>query len=179
MPDDAESIACMQAGDREAFRELIVRYQAPVFALVQNLIANPADREEIAQDVFLRAYANLRRFDARKASFPTWLLTIARNLCLNWRKRRRESAWTEDLLPISADTPVAQAQYRELQDLLDRALDSLPFEQRSAFVLAEILEWPHAEIALIEGIAVGTVKSRVSRARQKIQQCLKEQGEPR
>jgi RNA polymerase sigma-70 factor (ECF subfamily) len=123
------------------------------------------------QDSFLAAFANLSGYDSSRALFSTWLFTIARNRCINMLKRSRSIGLSEAQSiadASSADPFVTQ----ELSQQLDRALAALPVKQRSAFVLAEIEELPYAEIARIERTSLGTVKSRIHRARQRLQSLL-------
>lgn len=168
MTEDAEIIAKVIAGDIDAFRVLVERYQRPVFAMMRAMTANEADREDTAQEVFLTAYTKLRTFDARRATFVTWLLTITRNHCLNRLKRRTDA--TSEHLPEQPDmrTPPDIVTEQETFALFDAALAGLPLDQRTAFTLAEIHGLSHAEIAAIEQIEIGTVKSRIGRAREKI-----------
>lgn len=131
------------------------------------MLRNDADADDVVQDVFVAAYRNLSDFNAEQAKFSTWLLTIARNRCYNVLKARMPAiAWEE--LPEREAPPEAEVVDGELWQQLDAALATLPIEQQSAFVLAEIQELPYSEIAAIEGIEVGTVKSRVSRAKARL-----------
>lgn len=172
MSDDLDVIQRVLDGDLEAFRLLVERYQGPLCCLIGNLIPNAHDREDMAQEAFLAAYQHLASYDARHGAFSTWLLTIARNKCLNARKKQRPVVLDE--LPETAEPrpPDAELVEAEWFQRLDQALAALPFEQRTAFVLAEIQGRPHEEIGRIEGVPVGTVKSRVSRAREKLRALL-------
>jgi RNA polymerase sigma-70 factor (ECF subfamily) len=161
------------SGQTGAFRLLIESHERLVFQFVRNMLHSIEDSEDVVQEVFVSAFQNLSTFDAKRARFSTWLLTMARNRCCNQLKRRCFD------LPGDVDTadrgpaPDVAATGREIWQHLSEALDELPIEQRSAFVLAEIQNLPHAEIAEIEGIELGTVKSRVSRARERLRQALK------
>jgi RNA polymerase sigma-70 factor (ECF subfamily) len=169
--EDLEVIRRILAGDTDAFRLLVVRYQRPLFCLIRNLVPGP-DAEDIAQDVFLAAFANLAGFDQARAGFSTWLFTIARNRCLAALKKRRPVLCAR--LPERADsrTPEAEASEEEWFRRLDAALEQLPFGQRTAFVLAQMQGLALDEIARIEGVSVGTVKSRLGRARDKLRALL-------
>src|SRR5262245_22901296 len=101
MGDDLLEIRRVLGGDVEAFRGLVERHQGSLFCLLRNLLGEAADVEDLAQDVFLAAYRNLSAYDPRQASFATWLLTIARNKCVNARKKRRPL--TPGDLPEAAD----------------------------------------------------------------------------
>jgi RNA polymerase sigma-70 factor (ECF subfamily) len=169
--DDRELVTRVLVGHTDEFRVLVDRHQPSIFRFASGLIGNREEAEDVTQDAFLAAFANLSGFDSSRAAFSTWLFTIARNRCLNLLKQRRPIALTEpDSIGdvASADPIVSQ----ELSLQLDRALVALPVEQRSAFVLAEIEELPYTEIARIERTSVGTVKSRIHRAKQRLQSLL-------
>ena len=179
MDGDRTLIERVLAGDVEAFRELVERYQRRVFVFVRNLVRHAPDAEDLLQDIFVAAFRKLDSFDAERSQFSTWLLTIARNRCLNHLKR---SAITT-ISSADFDSPNFEVESRVTQPMdvvlghemsarLDAALDLLPLEQRTAFVLAEIQELPYAEIASIEEVELGTIKSRVSRAKQRLRELL-------
>jgi RNA polymerase sigma-70 factor (ECF subfamily) len=179
MNDDGEVVRRVLAGDRESFRILVDRYQGRLCCLIRNLTTDAHDWEDIAQDAFLAAYVHLRSFDPERASFSTWLFTIARNKSVNaWKKRRPV---TGESGPEHADlrTPEAEAVGAELYRQLDAGLASLPIEQKAAFVLAEIQELPLDEIARIEGVKLGTIKSRLSRAKEKLRAFFRHPAEQR
>ncbi len=167
MDDDHQAIADVLAGTAGAFRDLVERHQRVVWTFAWNLLRNDADAEDLTQDVFVAAFRSLHTFDAARARFSTWLLTIARNRCCTMLKTRQPSVVDEE---ITDSLPTAERAVTdsELWQQLDTALGQLPAEQRSAFVLAEIQELPYSEIAAIEGVQIGTVKSRVSRAKARL-----------
>jgi RNA polymerase sigma-70 factor (ECF subfamily) len=168
MNDDLPAIQRVLGGDVDAFRVLVERYERPLFSLVGNLLPDANDRDDVAQEVFWAAYLHLGSYDPAKARFSTWLFTIARNKCVNGFKKRRPVAMEEVPPPIDRRGPADAMIEAECFARLDRALASLPFEQRSAFVLAEIQGLSHEEICRIEGVPRGTVKSRISRAKEKL-----------
>jgi RNA polymerase sigma-70 factor, ECF subfamily len=175
--NDLQVIRCILTGDVEAFRFLVERYQRPLFCLIHNLTPATVDREGIAQDVFLAAYRNLASFDPSRAAFSTWLFTIARNRCRNELSRRRPVVSESIPEGIDLRSPDRDAAEAELFRQLDAALDALPFEQRTAFVLAELQGLTYDEISKIEGVGLGTVKSRISRAREKLRALLQNTAE--
>jgi RNA polymerase sigma-70 factor (ECF subfamily) len=169
--DDRQLVRLVLAGQADAFRALVDRYQQPIFRFASKFLASREAAEDVTQDVFLSAYANLSAYDSSRAAFSTWLFTIARNRSINLLEQRRLAPLNEHqtiAAAATADPIVAQ----ELSEQLDRALAALPEEQRSAFVLAEIEELPYAEIARIEQTSLGTVKSRIHRAKQRLQSLL-------
>jgi RNA polymerase sigma-70 factor, ECF subfamily len=169
--DDRELVRRVLAGQTDDFRVLVERYQLSIFRFALGLLGNREAAEDVAQEVFLAAFVNLSGYDSSRASFSTWLFTIARNRCINLLKQRRVIALNEldSIGDVALADPIAN---QELSQQLDRALAALPVEQRSSFVLAEIEELPYAEIARIEGTSVGTVKSRIHRAKQRLQSLL-------
>jgi RNA polymerase sigma-70 factor, ECF subfamily len=179
MTDDLNVIRRVLQGDTEAFRLLVKRHEGPVCAMIRNLIADRHDAEDVAQEVFLSAFTHLASYDPRQGAFSTWLFTIARNKCLNALKKRRPLALADLPEKPQRRTPESELDRAEWFGQLDAALAALPFEQRSAFVLAEIHGLSYAEIGTLEGVSQGTVKSRISRAREKLRALLRRLVEQR
>jgi RNA polymerase sigma-70 factor (ECF subfamily) len=175
MSDEVEIIERIRGGDVAAFRVLVERHQGRLFGFLRRFLSRPADCEDVAQEVFLAAFRNLAGYRPASARFSTWLLTIARNKCVNVLQKRR-STMLADLAeppePIDERTPDAALAEAEFHRQLDAALDALPLEQKTVFVLAEIQELSLDEVGRIEGVSVGTVKSRLSRARAKLRACF-------
>jgi RNA polymerase sigma-70 factor (ECF subfamily) len=172
MDEDEQSTSMVLAGDREAFRSLITRHQAAVCATIAVLQPRGSDCEDLAQDVFLAAFRHLGKFDSRKGSFRTWLLAIARNVCRN--AQRRALFAQVDELPECADarTPEALASESEWFERLDAGLAALPEEQRLAFVLVEMHGLSYQEAATVAEAGVGTLKSRLHRAKASLRELL-------
>jgi RNA polymerase sigma-70 factor (ECF subfamily) len=172
MNDDLRTILRVLEGNSDAYRLLVEKYQKPLFSLLSNLLSDPNDCEDIAQETFIAAYLHLGSYDSRESKFSTWLFTIGRNLCFNKLKKCKPQVM-ESIDPCAAlSHPADRLMADEFNASLDRVLDSLPFEQKSVFVLAEIQELPLEEISRIEGVPLGTVKSRLSRAKEKIRSCF-------
>jgi RNA polymerase sigma-70 factor, ECF subfamily len=180
-PTDIELITRVQADSggtdrqigRSAFAELVRRHSPALLRYLGNLLPRRDLAEDAAQEVFLAAWCHRARFDSRRGSFAAWLFTIARNRAHNLRRKV-----TIPPLPINGPPPGSQPPVqpgpdrdlalKEAYAALDRALAELPFEQRSVFILAEVQGLSMAEIAAVENLSPGTVKSRLSRARKKI-----------
>ncbi|MCA9121774.1 MAG: sigma-70 family RNA polymerase sigma factor [Planctomycetaceae bacterium] len=170
--DDREIVALVVEGRTSEYRRLVERYQQPVFRFACNLIGNRHDAEDITQEVFVAAFDNLRSYDSRRSSLLTWLLAICRNRCINCWKRKRPATTGESFAAADLLNPEDDSIRREFWEELDAALISLPIDQKTAFILAEIEGLPYADIAVIEGTSLGTVKSRLHRAKQKLRQLL-------
>jgi RNA polymerase sigma-70 factor, ECF subfamily len=173
MSDD-EVIERVLGGDTEAFRMLVERYERAVFRIVSSLVARDDRAEDIAQDVFLAAYIALGDFDKERGRFSTWLYAMAKNRCLNVRKKRAPL-----LLAVVPETcaqadPLADLVQKRAIARLDGALEALPEEQRTAFVMREIADLSTDEIAEIEKVDPATIRSRVSRAKARLRAALDE-----
>jgi RNA polymerase sigma-70 factor (ECF subfamily) len=122
--------------------------------------------------VFLTAYARLGTFDPARSQFSTWIFTIARNKAVNAAARKKPRYMAEPPERADASDPEMTAEKKELLAALDRAVQDLPLNQRTAFVLAEFEQLPYEQIAQIEGVRLGTVKSRINRAKVKLMEVL-------
>lgn len=174
MSDDVSTISRVLAGDAGAFRELVVRHERRVYGFAWQLLRDAGEAEDVAQEVFVAAYRKLGEFEAGRAQFSTWLLALTRNRCCNVLRGRERRERIERQVSRPLPAPEAAAADGEVWQELDRALERLPLEQRTAFVLAELQDLPYAEIAAIEGVEIGTVKSRVSRARERLREALQD-----
>lgn len=178
---DEVTITRAQRGDLRARRLLVDRYQRPVLALVSRLLrgsADPALVEDIAQETFLRVFRALPKFDrSGPARLSTWILTIASHRTIDeLRKRRIE---TRPFDPSSFEVPAndradLEAERRMLARLLGDAIEALSPEYRAAFVLREYHGLEYTEIASALSIDLGTVKSRLNRARSRLRRALQE-----
>ena len=172
MNEEAEVIRRVVDGDVDSFRFLVDRYQRPVLRLVRNLVADPHLAEDIVQDTFLAAFRRLRGFDPARARFLTWLMTIARNRCLNVLQKKRPVSGGSLPEAVCRRTPQDALVEKELFEQLDAALEALPLGQRATFVMAEFVGLSYEEIAGIEGVETSTVRSRVSRARERLRSLV-------
>jgi RNA polymerase sigma-70 factor (ECF subfamily) len=168
------------AGDQEAFGELVLRYERDVFNLTYRMLGNRGEAEDAAQETFLRAYANLDRYDPAR-SFKTWLLSIASNHCID-RIRRRRLTWLslEEPLPphpaLTSDTPGPEEATldAERSAAVQALLEDLSPDYRVAVVLRYWYDYSYAEIAEMLGTTESAIKSRLFRARQALAQQLED-----
>ena len=169
-----------------AFNELVLTYQTTVFNVALRTLGHPEDAADATQETFLSAYRAMGEF--RGGSFKAWLLRIAVNTCYDVlrRRQRRPSTSLEVVLEESGDSPrLADRQVgperaalgAETVDMIEQALLTLPDDQRTIVVLCDVQGLSYEEAADIEGIALGTVKSRLSRARSRLRQFLVQRGE--
>ena len=174
MTQETEVIRQVLQGDIESFRFVVAKYERPIVRMIRNITNNREFCEDIAQDVFFTAYRKLASFDPARSNFSTWLFTIARNKSINALKKKRPLSMSE--LPQNSDAhnPSDELAEREFFDELDVRLEALPSAQKRAFVLAEFEELSYEEIAQIEGVRTGTIKSRINRAKKKLAKALNE-----
>jgi RNA polymerase sigma-70 factor, ECF subfamily len=176
---DRELVRLSQGGSEAAFEDLVRRHQQRVFALVNGILRRPDDVEDVAQQVFLKAYLGIKRFDQR-AAFSTWLYKIAVNECWDYlrKKKVRPLVYEADLSEeqvsrldgiVSADRPPEGPNDRaEARELLERMLDTLPDQDRQLLLLKEVEGFSVKELAEILKLNVNTVKVRLFRARGRI-----------
>ena len=170
--DDAEAarfLDRLRAGDDRAFEELVRTYQHRLFGVALRMLGNAAEAEEIAQEAFLRAHRSLGDFRG-EAKLSTWLYAIASRLCLNRlaaseRRLGRQGEETLLRLPHRGAGPDAALEQRELEAALHRAIAELPDERRIVVVLRDLEGLAYEEIAQVLGLELGTVRSRLHRAR--------------
>ena len=188
MPDERETISRAQSGDRLAFNQLVIRHQDAVYTLCYRLTGNAEDATDATQDAFLSAFKHIG--DYRGGAFPGWLLRIASNTCydLHRYRKRRPTTWLdappdpEDDAPSrdvadEAPGPEAEALRGELSDVMQTGLLELPDDQRLALVLCDQYGYDYQAIAEITSAELGTVKSRINRARRKMRDFLRQHRE--
>ena len=183
-PSDADLVGRAAAGDASAFRDLVVRHQVRVYQTVYRMLRDRTDADDVTQETFVRVYRNLDRFD-RQREFGPWLQTIARNAALNCiASRKRRKAQSIDEIqekgappPVTRDeNPLEAAARRQVVERVRTALDRLPEEQRLVLILREFDGLQYEEIATTLGIPIGTVMSRLSRARLALGSLLRASG---
>ena len=185
--DEAALIRAAQRGNMDAFNELVLTYQHRVYNLAYRILGDPASASDATQEAFIAAYQKIATF--RGGSFRSWLLRIVANRCydeLRRRKRRPITSWEEfgdvdeeanPALINGGESPEESVERGELARLLQAAISSLPADQRVVLVLSDVEGMNYAEIAETVGIPVGTVKSRLARARARLRDLLQAQGE--
>jgi RNA polymerase sigma-70 factor (ECF subfamily) len=165
------------AGEREAFAELVQRYQQPLFGFLGRMGLTQAQAEDLAQETFLRAWSHLQQFDPTRAQFSTWLHTIARNLAFTWlSSRQQQTALPDEALEDVAcerPSPMQQLQAKQERERLQHALRQLPMADRSALALTYVHGMSLTDVARIEGVSLAAIKTRLHRARQALRSMLK------
>lgn len=185
---DKALVARFKAGDEAAFEEMVSRYWDRIYAMVLQLLRNSQDAEEVTQDAFIRAHRGLENFRG-DSSFSTWLYQIATNLARNrywyWWRRKRDKSISFDqtvggesdttlaeIFPADIETPQDVAVTNEFQERVSAAMELLNDKHREVLVLRNIKSLSYEEIAVELGISIGTVKSRIARARESLRDRL-------
>lgn len=175
MIDDATLVRRFQQGDEEAFDELVERHRRRVYSLAVRLVGS-VDADDLAQEAFLAAYRSLPTFRG-DSTFSTWIYRITVYLCSHHRRRRRPEL--VELDEHHADgrrdsDPVSRTLRGELRDQVRDAIDALPYKLRLVIVLRDLHGLTYEEIAAVVGCPVGTVRSRLHYATQKLAENLKQ-----
>src|SRR5271157_1507669 len=172
--EDLELIRRTQAGDTEAFGELVTKYRSKLFTMVCAMVGNENDAWDLAQEGFLRAWRSIHRFEGR-SSFYTWLHSITVNLTLDSlrRKGRREEVELSDTIPSFLPGPGVDYECTEIREQVDAALARLSPEHRAVVLLKELEDLQYDEIAEVLNLSIGTVMSRLFYARKKLQSMLR------
>ena len=164
-------------GDSDAFAALVRAVQRPVFGLCLRLLRGEAEAAEVAQETFLRAYQNLDRYDDSRP-FDLWVLTIARNLCLDIL-RKRSKVKTEEIDEHAQALPSGEANAEDLaiirqeRQSLEEAMGTLSTDDREVLALYYVQKRTTREIAHVMNVAPGTIMARLFRAREKLRQRMK------
>ncbi|CUT02932.1 RNA polymerase, sigma-24 subunit, RpoE [Candidatus Kryptobacter tengchongensis] len=182
--DEAEIVKRAKDGDEKAFEMIIKKYQNRVANLIFKIIGDSSVVEDLTQDVFLRVIESLRDYKFGSALY-TWIYRITVNICIDEiRKRQRSRTYSlSDVLNQNpkvepAHSPVEKTvERKELREIIENAISKLPLEYKTAIILREFEDLPYEEIAKILKVSVGTVKSRIFRARKLLAEHLKEYRE--
>lgn len=184
--EDGDVVAAFLAGEERAFQEIVDRYQTRLLNFVYRTIGDREKAEDLVQEVFIRVYRHLHRFDATK-KFSTWIYTIASNLAKNELRNRSRNPlvlfqtikknWQDEERPLqfedSSSRPDDLFRKRHLRALVEEATAQLPEHHRQVFVLRELEGKSYEEIAEITSTNLGTVKSRLNRARSSFADIIK------
>jgi len=183
-----------RGGDNTAFDQLVTRYWDRIYAMVNQLLRNAQDAEEVTQDAFIRAHRGLVNFRGDSA-FSTWLYQIATNLARNrywywWRRKRDQSisfdapfgpdneSTIADIIPSEQETPEDATVTQEFVNRVAQCMELLNEKHREILILRNVQNLAYEEIAEILGISVGTVKSRIARARESLRERLGGEFQP-
>ncbi len=184
---DAELVASTLRGSQDAFRELVVRFERPVYSLVQRMVQDAGTAEDLAQEVFVKAYRRLDSYDPQW-KFSSWLFKIAHNTTIDHLRRgapetvplESEEEGRADLSAVLADeaaeSPAAAAERRDLARSLERAIASLRPEYRQAVLMFYAHGASYQEICEATGLPLGTVKTNLHRARKELAQAMTSLG---
>ncbi len=182
---DAALVARVQRGDKRAFDLLVLKYQRKIMRLLSRMIRDPGDIEDVAQEAFIKAYRALPQFRGDSA-FYTWLYRIAINTARNWQAAGNRRPVTSSIVEngegetfdeidnlTDISTPESMLASRQIAETVNAAMQSLPEDLRTAIFLREIEGMSYEDIAQTMGCPIGTVRSRIFRAREAIASQLK------
>lgn len=168
-PDD-ELLARCRAGDESAWNDLVRRHTRRVFNIAYRFSGRSDAAEDLTQEIFIKVYQNLHRYQVGDGAFPAWISTVARHQAIDRYRRRRNERLQDDpevlaLLPASGDSPVRAVERAETARLVHSGLRALPRDLREVLVLCELQEVSYDEAARLLNVPLGTVKSRLNRGR--------------
>jgi RNA polymerase sigma-70 factor, ECF subfamily len=176
LQDETLLIQQFKAGDPSTFESIVRTYQDRIYNLCYYLLGNPQDAEDAAQEVFIKAFRNLKDFQP-EASLYTWLYRIGVNTCLDHKRKLRpeplENESQAESLASTEPSPERRYQFKEIGQVINSALEQLSKNSRAVIVLKEIEGLPYEEIAEVLNTSVGTIKSRLSRAREELRRFLR------
>jgi RNA polymerase sigma-70 factor (ECF subfamily) len=179
---DTQAINNYIAGDSNSFNDLIGRYERPIYNLAYRFSGNAGDAADITQEIFIHLHRKIKSFRGESA-FSTWFYRLAVNYCKDWlhkESRRVRTVDTVDIAEIAerdgGDEPVLAYERQEIREIVQTAITQLPEDQRIAVILHDIQGYDYDTIAGIVSVPIGTVKSRLARARHKLSEKLAPYG---
>lgn len=186
MIDEKELIRQAKSGNLKAYEEIIGLYEKKVFSTIYYMVKNDNEVEDIAQEVFIKIYKNLGNFK-EESSLYTWIYRITVNVCIDEFKKRKKVVYLDEKidtkdgeveLQLSDDSksPTDIAEDNDLKDKLEKCIKKLPESQRMMIILRDIKGFTYMEIAEIMKMNLGTVKSKINRARASLKELLEEDG---
>jgi RNA polymerase sigma-70 factor (ECF subfamily) len=172
-------VAAAKAGDARAFEALVARYRKRIFALALHITRSASEADDIAQDVFLKAYRALPEFEGR-SQFFTWVYRMTVNRSLNVRRdraRRGENVLDDPRLELAIavdarSDPGREAELRQTYSRLLRALDALPVDMRTTVILVSLQGLAHGEAAVVQKVSDGTIAWRMHEARRRLNEAM-------
>lgn len=183
---DEELVKRINDGEMELFEEIIARYETKVFGVIYYMMRNKNEVEDIAQEVFIKVFKNLRKFKG-DSSLYTWIYKITVNLCLDELKKRKKVVYLDEKVEVNDSELEIQLssnekdqaklyEEKELKECMQKCIRELPEKQRIMLILRDIQGLPYEEISRITGIKLGTVKSQINRARLKLKDLIEKEG---
>jgi RNA polymerase sigma-70 factor (ECF subfamily) len=185
---ESDLVKRCQAGDTEAFDELVIRYRARVFGMIYNMVHSEQDAWDLAQESFLKAWKSIGRFRGQ-SSFYTWIYRIVMNVTIDWLRKKQvkgggaefdDAIQLKEIDPASKTVPKSEAlphqviEREEIRARIEKAIGQLSPEHRAVILMKEIDEMQYHEIAEALGCSIGTVMSRLFYARKKLQSLLRD-----
>lgn len=186
MKNEEKLVKRAQEGDLNAFEEIIELYQNKVYSLVLQMLKTDSDAEDIAQEVFIKVYKNINKFQG-KSSLYTWIYRITANLCIDELKKKRHVIYWEEKkqteegevnieIPSNEKSQDELYEEKELKEKLQACIERLEPRQKLMIVLRDVKGFSYEEIAEITSQKLGTVKSQINRARLKLKDLLEKDG---
>ncbi len=185
--DEADLIAAAQQGKMDAFNDLVLTYQQQVYNLAYRIMSDPASAADAAQETFIAAFRSIGRF--RGGSFKSYLMRIVSNRCYDElrRRKRRPATSFEDFGVVDEESnpalinghegPEEYTERQEMAHVIQSGIETLPPNQRITLVFSDVQGLSYQEIAETMNVSLGTVKSRLARARGKLRDYLRSEGE--
>lgn len=182
MEPDLELVERCLSGDDLAWEGLLQTHTRKVYNLCYRFTGRPSEAEDLTQEVFIKIFQTLKSFDSAQGTFMTWLNRVARNHLVDHYRRTKKDRITSSIeeevggleeKPSPSVEPVAQLEFRERKELLQRGLDKLSPDLREAVILRDLQDLDYDEIAQVLGVPEGTVKSRINRGRLELARVLK------
>ena len=182
---EQELVLAARRGDDAAFEELVRQYEKKIYHLALRMCGSGEDAMEVAQEAFLAAWRGLKLFRG-ESSFSTWLYRLTTNAAIDFLRRERRRGWGEQASlndeegvidpPDPGPSPQERTERQELREALARGLETLSPEHRQVLLLRELEGMRYEEIARALNLDLGTVKSRIARAREKLRRTLLDSG---
>jgi len=163
--EDLELVKAFQAGDLSVFDRLVTKYIDKLINICYRILGHYEEANDCAQEIFVKTYHGLKNFRG-EAAFSTWLYRICVTFC---RNRLQSSSFK-----FLKNTPEQEYAHKEKQEFIAQAIGRLPADQREVIILCDLESLKYEEIAAVTGINIGTVRSKIARARQKLREELKE-----